>query len=349
MILKFCAETPLVKGFNRSCIYDLPRKKYDFVPNEVLSKIIELEDNHQETIETLLDEDEKSWLDFLIENEYAFYFPELFKDCFPKIDFTWKNPSPITNAIIDIEDFESPIEFKIFEDLNCKHLVIRFQNIENIDFIFTFLEERLKDLTFKSVDIIIEKNATIPVKQYTFLKKKLVKEITLISSVVVSKREMVTKTKRFRPNFIVEIKTFSEAQKHNLFFNRKLYIDSKGLIRNGVESHQQFSSITEDKSIKKTVSSSRFQKLWKINKDEIEVCKDCEFRYMCLDNRIPKKRKDGTFFQETECAYNPYVSLWDTDEEFLSLEEIGVKSDINGFSHDNEKIRSINQVLWDEK
>lgn len=31
------------------------------------------------------------------------------------------------------------------------------------------------------------------------------------------------------------------------------------------------------------VSDSDFMKIWKIKKDDIEVCKDCEFRYICSD------------------------------------------------------------------
>jgi hypothetical protein len=348
MILKFCTETPVVKGFNRSCIYDLPRKKYDFVPNDVISKIIGLEDKHKEIIETLLDEDEKSWLDFLIENEYCFYLPEFFIDCFPKIDFTWKCPSKITNAIIDIEDINSSIDFKNFEDLNCKHIIIRFLNIQNTDFILNFLLERLKELTFKSVDVIIEKNADITKKQYNALKKEIVNEIKLVSSLIVSNKKSIKKVKKFRPNFIVEINTFSESQKHNLYFNRKLHIDSNGFTKNGVEHPHKFASIYQTESIEKVINSTGFQKLWKINKDRIDVCKDCEFRYMCIDNRIPTKRKDGTFFNETECSYNPYVSLWDADEQFLSIHDIGIKSDMMGFTIDVEKIRNINQVLWND-
>jgi radical SAM protein with 4Fe4S-binding SPASM domain len=33
------------------------------------------------------------------------------------------------------------------------------------------------------------------------------------------------------------------------------------------------------------VEKKRFKNLWHINKDQIKVCKGCEFRYICTDCR----------------------------------------------------------------
>ncbi len=33
------------------------------------------------------------------------------------------------------------------------------------------------------------------------------------------------------------------------------------------------------------VQSLEFQQLWHLNKDKINVCKDCQYRYMCPDCR----------------------------------------------------------------
>lgn len=345
MILKFYAETPVVKGFNRSCIYDLPRQKYDFVPNDVLKKIIELENKDKIFVESQLDEVELSWLDLFIENEYCFYISKDFIDCFPKIDFTWKSPSKVTNAIVDISDLNTDFDFLELENLNCMHIVIRFEKINKIDGIFTFLKTKLNDLTFRSVEIIIVQDISVKIKLYNSLKKRIEQEINIISNVEVLRKKPTKLESRFRPNFIIQISIFSEAQKNNLFFNRKLYIDSSGFIKNGIESDTKFFSLRK-KTIEETVDKPAFQKLWKTNKDKIDVCKDCEFRYMCVDNRIPIQREDDSLYFEKECAYNPYISLWDNDENFMSLEQIGIKLDKNGFDFDIVKIKKINEVIW---
>ena len=69
---------------------------------------------------------------------------------------------------------------------------------------------------------------------------------------------------------------------------------------------------------------------------------------MCVDNRIPMKRNDKSFYFEKECSYNPYISLWDTNENFLSLKQIEVKSNKDGFNFDIEKITKINENIWNE-
>ena len=42
----------------------------------------------------------------------------------------------------------------------------------------------------------------------------------------------------------------------------------------------------------KTINIQKLQHLWDITKDKIEICKDCEFRYVCPDHRIPFKEKE---------------------------------------------------------
>lgn len=128
MILKLHSETPYVRGYNRGCIYDLPRGKYDFVPNIFFSKIKSLINVEQSVIYETLTTEEKLWLDFLLDNEYCFFISKEFIDNFPDIKFKWKSPSVLTNAIIDISNLRSELNTKTIEELNCKHLLIRFFN-----------------------------------------------------------------------------------------------------------------------------------------------------------------------------------------------------------------------------
>ena len=57
------------------------------------------------------------------------------------------------------------------------------------------------------------------------------------------------------------------------------------------------------------VNSNHFRNLWNINKDNIEICKDCEFRYCCPDNRLPIIQGNRVLFEE-DCLYNPYTNTW---------------------------------------
>ncbi len=51
------------------------------------------------------------------------------------------------------------------------------------------------------------------------------------------------------------------------------------------------------------------------SKDEVEGCKDCEYRYLCIDCR--PDLITGNFFEKPwYCTYNPYKGEWVTFEEF---------------------------------
>lgn len=60
----------------------------------------------------------------------------------------------------------------------------------------------------------------------------------------------------------------------------------------------------------KIISLPKCSNLWNITKDQIEVCKNCEFRYICPDNRIPLKRKENDYYHQTDCNYDPYKNKW---------------------------------------
>lgn len=63
--------------------------------------------------------------------------------------------------------------------------------------------------------------------------------------------------------------------------------------------------------LKGIVKSLGFQELWKIRKDDIEICKVCEFRYMCIDGRIPKRGERDRFWRHSSsCNYDPLMGKW---------------------------------------
>jgi radical SAM protein with 4Fe4S-binding SPASM domain len=60
------------------------------------------------------------------------------------------------------------------------------------------------------------------------------------------------------------------------------------------------------------LNGKRIQKYWGLSKDEVEVCRDCEFRYGCFDCRPNARGQTGSLYKRGEdCAYNPYTGKWD--------------------------------------
>jgi len=63
-------------------------------------------------------------------------------------------------------------------------------------------------------------------------------------------------------------------------------------------------------SLKEIISNENFSRLWTINKDEIKVCQDCEFRYVCTDCRAYIENKEDIYSKPLKCGYNPYTCEW---------------------------------------
>jgi SPASM domain peptide maturase of grasp-with-spasm system len=113
----------------------------------------------------------------------------------------------------------------------------------------------------------------------------------------------------------------TEAVKYNTCLHKKLSIDKNGNIKNCPFSEDIFGNILDDKFLE-TIELKSFQKLWKIKKDEIEVCKDCEFRYICTDCRIFLKKPENIFSQPLHCKYNPYIAKWEGEEGYIPVDRI---------------------------
>lgn len=347
------------KGFLRSIIYDLQRKSFEFIPNELHSIIEKIEITHKENI----------FFDFLLKNEFIFELPFNLKQHFPKLKLDWKSPNIINNSIIDIgeNDIES-IKKACFliEQTYCHHiLLLSYKEIplqKVITILDFFNESRVKSLT-----LIVKNN-----NDYTTQKiEDLVKEYLRIKSFIIhSSKEnktihkaydiygIITFTKKeysskdlivSQEQFSVNTELFTESQKHHTYFNRKLYIGKNGEIKNAPECEEKYGLIQNIENIeefKRIILTSQFQKYWYIRKESCDVCKDCEFRHMCVDNRLPSQRKDGSYYHKKECTYNPYICKWKGEEGYLTLEDTGVISNKNGFSINHKQIEEINNMLW---
>ncbi len=64
-------------------------------------------------------------------------------------------------------------------------------------------------------------------------------------------------------------------------------------------------------AISDVLNNHEFNKLWRINKDKINVCKDCEFRYICHDCRAYITEENNIYSKPLKCKYDPYKTVWE--------------------------------------
>lgn len=108
--------------------------------------------------------------------------------------------------------------------------------------------------------------------------------------------------------FILNINSFTEVINFNSCLNKKIAIDQQGEIKNCPSMLKSFGNII-DTSLLDVIQLKEFKKTWKINKDKIDICKDCEYRYICTDCRayISSKKINS---KPLKCSYDPYIGKW---------------------------------------
>ena len=68
-------------------------------------------------------------------------------------------------------------------------------------------------------------------------------------------------------------------------------------------------------------NSGRLEKNWYIRKDNIDVCQNCEYRYICTDCRAFIKDPNNIFSHPLKCTYNPYIAKWKDEDGWISVEQ----------------------------
>jgi len=321
-----------VRGARRSLIMDLQRGAYHFIPNglyEILTRHpgeplaaiqAAYEHRHDEVI--------AQYFEFLAARDLGF-------DCedpaeFPPLDLAWEAPSRITHAIVDFDAASNHDVGRIvgqLDDLGCRALELRFftprplaaidgvlaaaweSSLRSIDLLLAWSE----DLAEEALAALIRTHPRVSRVLVHGAPAMRVNEVPGTPAQIVYRPEPVDSPSccgQIHPGyFTINIETATEAQRHNSCLNRKVSIDARGEIRNCPSMARSFGNVTEV-SLHSAVAQRDFTALWSINKDQIEVCKDCEFRYLCTDCRAYISRPDDLYSKPSKCSYDPYSAEW---------------------------------------
>ncbi len=320
----------LIKGHSRTLLVDFQRRNLEFIDNEIYN--ILAQKNRELTVNEILEsysQEEKEtiteYLEFLLEKEYAFQCASNEVPFFPKISLEWDNPAIITNCIIDFEiipnDFAPYLNLiSDLEKLGCEDIQIRAYNEFPIDFFRIFLPnfnssiiQRIEILLKYSESLAYYKNFVkafpriCKLQLYSAPRSKVI-ELNKTQQIILRKQKISNKNSCgiIDLNFFnLRLEHFCESNHYNTCLNRKVSIDADGNIKNCPSLKTSFGNIN-DTRIVDVIKQKNFTKIWKIKKDNIEVCKDCEFRHICTDCRAYHK-SDYSLKKPTKCFYSPYL------------------------------------------
>lgn len=324
-----------VKGYKRSIICDLQKKSYSYIPNELYEILIHKARYQIERIKKMYDFECSTtideYFDFLIKEQYGFFSDRLIPNL-ENINLSFYSSEKITNAIIDINsESEHPYTI-IAEQLNllrCKFLQLRFfDEVES-----NYLDEVLnvfRKSTLRSIYIVIPDAEYISNEFITTLIEKHLRVMGIIIYSCPKKQIILddkngAMTKVFTvpysitssnccgevspSQFSINLSAFSESHHFNSCLHKKISIDVDGNIKNCPSLKITYGNIKENLLIE-VVEIAEFNKLWGITKDKVNICRECEFRYICTDCRAFLQNPEDGLSKPLKCGYDPYTAQW---------------------------------------
>lgn len=327
-----------IKGYTRSILCDLQRNTFEHIPNALFALLEECRNTDMDTLARRYTPEDmegiNKFLNYLAEHEYGFWTscPE----DFPPLNLEWDYPGILSNAILeyDTETSTYPMDkvFSGLEALGCRYVQVRvFGNCTPAW--LQSLEAIVARSAIKVVELVLpfgtgmdwnflfalmkRQHRFIPVSVYGCPGDITVPPVVAADNFLASRLNVSSQQlyagevpERVSPDtFTVNTDFFCEAVHRHTGLNGKMAIDTAGNIRNHPGHEPVFGNAASD-PLRDIAAGNAFRAFWQINNDRIERCRDCEYRYICMDNSELEFREEGIFKKQL-CPYDPYTANWD--------------------------------------
>jgi SPASM domain peptide maturase of grasp-with-spasm system len=330
--LKLFSSVKLTKGYKQTLLVDFDRNKIRVIPNDLyefiekckLKPFVEVFKEYDSNNQQIINE----YIVFLEEHEYIIFTNK--PNRFPRIDLTWKSPNYISNVVVDV-DGKSNHDYlyiiKLLDSLGCQALDVRVFKEVGFKSIVKLLEAS-KDCRLKTLRILLPYVMLRQDMNYNdlFMKYPRLEAVVFHGApkneckITNSSQSLLFITNKIdspcccgyvsEKLMICSLELFSEAQNYNTCLNKKLSIDVNGNIKNCNAMKESFGHYKKTDIKRLILEDKQYTKFWKINKNNIHTCKECEFKYVCVDCRANIKNGD-MLSKPSKCSYNPYVAKWE--------------------------------------
>ncbi len=326
----FACNRP-VRGACKSILCDLQRAQYYPIPLQLFEILTVHQGLSVLAIKALYPVDQSKTIEgyfaFLISEELGFWLQED-AEHFPDLDLGYEHPERINNAVIDIgaesrHDFASL--FAQLDELDCSHVELRCYEAMSLTALDALLQPTLLG-RLRSIELLLRYDASLRQNDLVALCKthQRIARVTVYGAPQASRVEyggwtLTHVTPVVHPAhdcgqihsayFSVNTDVFTEAQHFNTCLNKKVGIDVQGNIKNCPSCQHCYGQLAPA-ALAKAVAQPEFQAVWHINKDQVEVCCDCEFRYICTDCRVFLVDPGNALSKPAHCQYDPYTGVW---------------------------------------
>ena len=104
---------------------------------------------------------------------------------------------------------------------------------------------------------------------------------------------------------------FFEAQSFNSCLNKKISINKQGEIKNCPALTSSYGNIKNSNLMEVVSGDNDFKKFWNISKNQVNICQNCEFRFICTDCRAFIDSPDDIYSKPLKCGYDPSTGDWE--------------------------------------
>ncbi len=326
----------ITKGYNRILISDLGRNISNLYPVELYELITELKSTSIDSVLGHYDAESKTiargYIDHLLEKEYGFITTDDWDTNFLPLSYEYHDYRPISNLFIEVEQLVLPETLiKSIINLGVKHLAVFCKNKVSLQDLIRF-DNVFEDTPLEGIEISSVYSTEFSPASFQMLNNRTrriyhllfyqCQELPLVENT--DYRFMLAFTKeRLSINscgkinmddFNTNMPKILEAIHHNSCLHKKLGIDIEGNIKSCPAMPQSFGNINE-MTIEEVLQENIIQQYWHLNKEEIVVCKDCEFKNVCTDCRAFTERSHENQFgldisKPLKCGYDPYSNEW---------------------------------------
>jgi SPASM domain peptide maturase of grasp-with-spasm system len=274
----------------------------------------------------------EGYVNFLLEKEYGFISNDNWDVNFPPLSYNYNDYSKLSDLFVEFSSVDVLQKLKTsIEEFELKHLVIYSAKPLSIDDLFE-IDHCFESSVLEGIEIVSPFYDEINVDFLHRLNKETMRIYSMVFYKCKNKTLKGSDYFRFVLNFtdkdlklyscgIVDLKYFNtnmpkvfESLNHNSCLNKKISIDKEGNIKNCPAMSESFGNI-KDTTLGEALNHTDFKKYWNITKDQIEVCKDCEFRHICTDCRAYTERThfdgDIDLSKPLKCGYSPYTGEWE--------------------------------------
>ena len=345
------ASCVAVRGHAKGIIQDVQEDRFKPVPL-LLIEILELTksksiDEIKEIYHHELDEGIDRYFHILEDENYGFsYFPDKEEHVFQPISEDFDSPGIVDNCVIELNDQFTRMNriSEIIFKLGCEKIAAFAENQLDEQHLKEILSLLLKR-SIKYIELYLPYNSWITEESMIHFIRRYPQLVHVFvfnapndmksseASKMVTNLQFTTKTisyasteSFFQPVFVNNLPFYLESIRFNPYFHKKLFFGMDDQVRIAFNT-ESIANINEPNLdvLKEQIMASMNHEISRLSKDHVMVCSDCEFRRMCMDNRIPKKYENSMWwFYESECVYNPYVGAFKDQEQYQTLEDSGV-------------------------